>query len=214
MRFRRSISSSENVVPNEIQDYRTVTYNLAPQVIVPTDQLMARGRAAATRHAAGRGAARRARRSRLGVADARIRRRSRRRRWRCRRGPALAPPTLAPEAVPPGILVPPTPGGRRAAAGRTRRSSRCRAPYSSRRGQTPARELALTQLSPRSLDRRLAVDDAADDTRRIAGELVGEHPHVVENLLDRVAGTSRCSPDTRTSAIVALAWASVALSWS
>lgn len=33
---------SENIVPNKIQDYRTVTYNLVPQVIVPTEQLLGR----------------------------------------------------------------------------------------------------------------------------------------------------------------------------
>lgn len=33
---------SENVVPKKIQDYRTVTYNLVPQVIVPTEQLLGR----------------------------------------------------------------------------------------------------------------------------------------------------------------------------
>lgn len=33
---------SENVVPNKIQDYRTVSYNLVPQVIVPTEQLLGR----------------------------------------------------------------------------------------------------------------------------------------------------------------------------
>ncbi len=33
---------SENVVPREIQDYRTLSYNLIPQVIVPTDQLLGR----------------------------------------------------------------------------------------------------------------------------------------------------------------------------
>ncbi|MAT68800.1 MAG: hypothetical protein CMJ58_04685 [Planctomycetaceae bacterium] len=33
---------SENVVPNEIQDYRTVTYPLTPQVIVPTETLIQR----------------------------------------------------------------------------------------------------------------------------------------------------------------------------
>jgi PEGA domain len=33
---------SENVVPRKIQDYRTVTYNLVPQVIVPTEQLLGR----------------------------------------------------------------------------------------------------------------------------------------------------------------------------
>jgi len=34
---------SENVVPSKIQDYRTASYNLVPQVIVPTEQLIARG---------------------------------------------------------------------------------------------------------------------------------------------------------------------------
>jgi hypothetical protein len=33
---------SENVVPHKIQDYRTVSYNMVPQVIVPTEQLMSR----------------------------------------------------------------------------------------------------------------------------------------------------------------------------
>ncbi len=34
--------ASENLTPSEIQDYRTVTYNLSPAVIVPTDQLIGR----------------------------------------------------------------------------------------------------------------------------------------------------------------------------
>lgn len=33
---------SENVVPQEIQDYRTVTYNLTPQAVTPPDQLLAK----------------------------------------------------------------------------------------------------------------------------------------------------------------------------
>lgn len=33
---------TENVVPRKIQDYRTVSYNLVPQVIVPTEQLLGR----------------------------------------------------------------------------------------------------------------------------------------------------------------------------
>lgn len=33
---------SENLVPREIQDYRTLSYNLQPQVVVPTDQLLGR----------------------------------------------------------------------------------------------------------------------------------------------------------------------------
>ncbi len=34
---------SENVAPNQINDYRTVTFNLQPQVIVPNEQLIGRG---------------------------------------------------------------------------------------------------------------------------------------------------------------------------
>ena len=33
---------SENMVPQKIQDYRTVSYNLVPQVVVPTEQLLGR----------------------------------------------------------------------------------------------------------------------------------------------------------------------------
>jgi len=34
---------SENIVPQKIQDYRTASFNMVPQVIVPTEQLIARG---------------------------------------------------------------------------------------------------------------------------------------------------------------------------
>ena len=34
---------SENVVPRKIQDYRTASFTMVPQVIVPTEQLIARG---------------------------------------------------------------------------------------------------------------------------------------------------------------------------
>jgi hypothetical protein len=34
---------SENLVTKKIQDFRTVTYDLTPQVIVPTEQLLSRG---------------------------------------------------------------------------------------------------------------------------------------------------------------------------
>jgi hypothetical protein len=108
---------AENVVPNEIQDFRTVSFNLAPQVIVPTDQLIARGEQlrAATQQGAAAPAS--------GVLP-----------WST---PVVAPPTissgaqtspvgplapgttLAPVAVPPGVIVPPSngagvlpPGGR------------------------------------------------------------------------------------------------------
>ena len=33
---------SENLMPREIQDYRTLTYNMTPQAIVPTNQLLGR----------------------------------------------------------------------------------------------------------------------------------------------------------------------------
>ena len=34
---------SENLIPSKIQDYRTASFNLSPQVIVPTEQLIANG---------------------------------------------------------------------------------------------------------------------------------------------------------------------------
>ncbi|MCA9231236.1 MAG: hypothetical protein KDA57_11325, partial [Planctomycetales bacterium] len=34
---------SENVVSRKIQDYRTVSFNMVPQVIIPTEQLIGRG---------------------------------------------------------------------------------------------------------------------------------------------------------------------------
>jgi hypothetical protein len=33
---------TENITPHKIQDYRTVSYEMVPQVIVPTEQLMSR----------------------------------------------------------------------------------------------------------------------------------------------------------------------------
>lgn len=33
---------SENVIPRKIQDYRTVSFNMVPQVIVPSEQLLSR----------------------------------------------------------------------------------------------------------------------------------------------------------------------------
>jgi len=33
---------SENVIPRKIQDYRTISFNMIPQVIVPTEQLLSR----------------------------------------------------------------------------------------------------------------------------------------------------------------------------
>lgn len=45
---------SENLITKKIQDYRTVSYNLVPQVIVPTEQLL--GRAAELRQSTQQGA--------------------------------------------------------------------------------------------------------------------------------------------------------------
>jgi hypothetical protein len=99
---------SENLVPNEIHDFRTVTFNLQPQVIVPIDQLIARGEQ--LRAGTLQGA--------VVPADATLP-------WST---PVLGPPTMAtpgapvpggplvpgttlsPEAVPPGIVVPPSTG--------------------------------------------------------------------------------------------------------
>lgn len=99
--------ASENLVPNEIQDFRTVSYNLSPQVITPVDQLIARGEQ--LRSGTQRGAVVPA-----GPALPPV-------------GPTLSPPqmttpgaapsgtlppgtTLAPEPVPPGVVVPPSTG--------------------------------------------------------------------------------------------------------
>ena len=34
---------TENFVPGQIRDHRTLSYNLTPQMVVPADQLLARG---------------------------------------------------------------------------------------------------------------------------------------------------------------------------
>lgn len=90
---------SENVVPREIQDYRTVSYNMVPQVIVPTEQLI--GRAEELRRSTLQGAVVPA--TATGVPPT---------------GPFLNAPqsTLTPnipppENVAPGLLAPPAPAG-------------------------------------------------------------------------------------------------------
>jgi hypothetical protein len=101
--------AAENLAPNEIHDYRTVTYNLQPQVIHPIDQLIARAqqlRTGTQQGAALPAAAAVAPAAPVlnppsivspSVTPPTL-------------GPALAPPTWGPEAVSPGILVPTTPG--------------------------------------------------------------------------------------------------------
>jgi hypothetical protein len=100
---------AENVAPSEIQDYRTVTYNLQPQIIHPTDQIIARGEQlrSATQQgmvlpagaAVGPGAAATILPPTITSPSVAI------------PGPVLSPPAWAPEPVSPGIVVPSTPGG-------------------------------------------------------------------------------------------------------
>jgi hypothetical protein len=100
---------AENVVPREVQDYRTVTYNLTPQVIVPSDQLIARGQQlrSGTQQGATLPAGFEAAPGVPMLNPPTI------------TSPAVGPPTLAPplaapqwgpEQVTPGVLVPTTPG--------------------------------------------------------------------------------------------------------
>ncbi len=92
---------SENVVPRKIQDYRTASFTMVPQVIVPTEQLIARGEQ--LRQSTQQGAFLPAN---TGIAP----------------GPVLPPGTVLPPAVVPGqpafiaptlgqpTLAPPNPG--------------------------------------------------------------------------------------------------------
>jgi hypothetical protein len=100
---------SENVVPKEIQDFRTVTYNMTPQVIVPSEELIARAQQLRTGTQQGVALPAGAvvepgvpilnpptiTSPSVGIPSA---------------GPTLAPPTWAPEQVAPGLIVPTTPG--------------------------------------------------------------------------------------------------------
>jgi hypothetical protein len=100
--------ASENLVPNEINDFRTVSYTLTPSVIVPTDQLLSRAEQlrsgtqqgavlpAAVQVAPGVNTLNPPTITSPAVAIP---------------GPVLGPPTLAPEAVAPGVIVPALPGG-------------------------------------------------------------------------------------------------------
>lgn len=100
--------ASENLVPNEINDFRTVSYTLTPSVIVPTDQLLSRAEQlrsgtqqgavlpAAVQVAPGVNTLNPPTITSPAVAIP---------------GPVLGAPTLAPEAVAPGVIVPALPGG-------------------------------------------------------------------------------------------------------
>lgn len=98
---------SENVVPNEIQDFRTVSFNLTPQVIVPSDQLIARGEQlrAATQQGAVAPAGGTLPWSTPITAPPTIAAPA-----QTPTGPLLPGPTLAPESVSPGVIVPPSTG--------------------------------------------------------------------------------------------------------
>jgi hypothetical protein len=101
--------ASENIVPGDIQDYRTLTYNLAPQVIVPTDQLV--GRAQQLRASTQQGAVLPAIATAPLVAPAIVGPPTMAPQIGAPApGPVLTPPTLAPENVAPGLVVPTTPG--------------------------------------------------------------------------------------------------------
>jgi hypothetical protein len=108
---------AENAVPADINDYRTVTYTMSPQIIKPTDHLMAEAEQLRTATQQGAVVPAAASASPLlpavppsapaplgpptitspavGLPPS---------------GPTLAPPTWSPEAVSPGLIVPPTPG--------------------------------------------------------------------------------------------------------
>lgn len=100
--------ASENLVPSEINDFRTVNYTLTPSVIVPTEQLLSRAEQlragtqqgavlpAGAQVAPGINTLNPPMITSPAVAIP---------------GPALSAPTLAPEAVAPGVLVPALPGG-------------------------------------------------------------------------------------------------------
>lgn len=97
--------ASENLVPGTIQDFRTVTYTMTPQVIVPPQHLIAR--AEQLRSATQQGAAIPA--GSVGPLGA-----------AAPMAPSMtspgvglpsAPPTWSPEPVTPGILVPTAPSG-------------------------------------------------------------------------------------------------------
>jgi hypothetical protein len=99
---------SENVVPNEIQDYRTVTYNMQPQIIKPTDQLLADAQQlrAATQQGAVLPAAAAAPVAPSLVGPPTMAPQV----GAPMPGPVLTSPALGQESVSPGILVPTTPG--------------------------------------------------------------------------------------------------------
>jgi hypothetical protein len=100
--------ASENLVPSEIQDFRTVTYTMTPQVIVPPPELI--GRAQQLRAATQQGAVLPAG-AEFAPGAATLNPPTMTSPSVGLPGPTLAPPAWGPEPVTPGIIVPSTPGG-------------------------------------------------------------------------------------------------------
>jgi hypothetical protein len=99
---------SENLVPTEVQDFRTVSFNLSPQVIVPTDQLIARGEQ--LRAGTQQGTAIPAGPTLPWATPAMGPPTMAAPAVQAPGGPLIPGTTLAPEAVPPGVIVPPSTG--------------------------------------------------------------------------------------------------------
>jgi hypothetical protein len=100
--------ASENLVPREVQDYRTVTYNLTQQVVVPNDQLMARAQQLrlGTQQGAVLPAAAALDPGTMTLNPPTITSPA----VGIPAGPAVTSPTWSPEPLPQGILVPTSPG--------------------------------------------------------------------------------------------------------
>ena len=96
---------SENLVPRKIQDYRTVSFNMASQVIVPTEQLISRAEQLRQNTLQGAVLPTTATTPILPTNPGGF----------PAVAPTLAPPNglptfQSPESVPPGQVMPPTPG--------------------------------------------------------------------------------------------------------
>jgi hypothetical protein len=100
--------ASENLVPSEIQDFRTVAYTMTPQVIVPPQELI--GRAQQLRAATQQGAVLPAG-AEIAPGVSTLNPPTMTSPSVGLPGPTLAPPTWSPEPVTPSIIMPTTPGG-------------------------------------------------------------------------------------------------------
>jgi hypothetical protein len=100
--------ASENLVPSEINDFRTVNYTLTPSVIVPTEQLLSRAEQlrAGTQQGAVLPAGAQVAPGVTTLNPPMITSPS-----VAIPGPVLSAPSVAPETLAPGIMVPTLPGG-------------------------------------------------------------------------------------------------------